>query len=200
MRCRFRHSGSAGGAAVSGLTGTGTITFSDANNATFAYTLGGISQSKAITRQLFGPQPVCTFGAQPNLAMATNNTDLWWAAPGGSQAGWGINLTHQGDIIFASWFTFDRDHTPMWLVVQATKTAPGTYVGTQVYRLNGPAFNAMPFPPIGAPGGPTGVVVGTATFTFANGNAATFNYTVEGSTQTKAITREVFTAPGTVCQ
>jgi hypothetical protein len=192
--------GSPGGATVSGLTGTGTITFSDANNATFAYTLAGISQAKTITRQLFGPQPVCTFGAQPNLALATNYTDLWWAMPGGSEAGWGINLTHQGDIIFASWFTFDRDHTPMWLVVQANKTAPGTYVGTQVYRLNGPAFNAVPFPPIGAPGGPTGVVVGTATFTFANGNAATFNYTVDGATQTKSITREVFTSPGTVCQ
>lgn len=191
--------GSPGGATVSGLTGTGTITFSDANNATFAYTLGGISQSKAITRQLFGPQPVCTFGAQANLALATNYTDLWWASPGGSEAGWGINLTHQGDIIFATWFTFDRDHTPMWLVVQATKTAPGTYAGTQVYRLSGPAFDAVPFPPIGATGGPTGVVVGAATFTFADGNAATFNYTVEGVTQTKAITREVFTSPGTVC-
>jgi hypothetical protein len=192
--------GSPGGATVSGLTGTGTIAFSDANNATFAYTLGGIPQSKTITRQLFGPQPVCTFGAQTNLALATNYTDLWWATPGGSEAGWGINLTHQGDIIFASWFTFDRDHTPMWLVVQATKTAPGVYVGTQVYRLSGPAFNAMPFPPIGAPGGPTGVIVGTATFTFADGNAASFNYTVDGATQTKSITREVFATPGTVCQ
>jgi hypothetical protein len=192
--------GSPGGATVSGLTGTGTIAFGDANNATFAYTLGGISQSKTITRQLFGPQPVCTFGAQTNLALATNYTDLWWATPAGSEAGWGINLTHQGDIIFASWFTFDRDHTPMWLVVQATKTAPGVYAGTQVYRLSGPAFNTVPFPPIGAPGGPTGVIVGTATFTFANGNDATFNYTVDGATQTKSITREVFVTPGTVCQ
>jgi hypothetical protein len=96
--------GSPGGATVSGLGGTGTITFSDANNASFAYTLAGISQTKAITRQLLGPgsPPVCTFGAQPNLALATNYTDLWWAAPAGSEAGWGINLTHQGDIIFAT--------------------------------------------------------------------------------------------------
>ena len=118
----------------------------------------------------------------------------------GSEAGWGINLTHQGDIIFASWFTFDHDRTPMWLVVQANKTAPGTYTGTQVYRLTGPAFNAVPFPAIGSIGGPTGTIVGTASFSFSDGNSAMFSYTVNGVTQTKAITREVFTSPGTVCQ
>lgn len=192
--------GSPGGATIGGLGGTGTVTFTDASNATFTYTLAGITQTKNITRQLFGPQPVCTFGAQANLALATNYTDLWWASPPGSEAGWGINLTHQGDIIFATWFTFDHDHTPRWMIVQANKTAPGVYTGTQVYRLSGPAFNQTPFPPIGATGGPTGTIVGTASFTFANGNAATFSYTVDGVTQSKAITREVFTPPGTVCQ
>jgi hypothetical protein len=194
--------GSPGGATVSGLGGTGTITFTDANNATFAYTLAGISQTKAITRQLLGAgsAPVCTFGAQTNLALATNYTDLWWAAPPGSEAGWGINLTHQGDIIFATWFTFDHDGTPRWMVVQVNKTGPGTYAGTQVYRLTGPAFSTVPFPAIGSPGGPTGVIVGTANFVFSDGNNAMFSYTVDGVTQSKAITREVFTSPGTVCQ
>jgi hypothetical protein len=28
------------------------------------------------------------------------------AVPGGSESGWGVNLTHQGDTIFASWFTY----------------------------------------------------------------------------------------------
>jgi hypothetical protein len=42
--------------------------------------------------------------------------------------------------------------------------------------------------------------VGTATFTFADGNDATFAYTVNDISQQKAITREVFQAPGTVCQ
>ena len=36
--------------------------------------------------------------------------------------------------------------------------------------------------------------------TFANGNSATFAYTVNGVTQTKAITRQVFRTPGTICQ
>jgi hypothetical protein len=192
--------GSPGGATVSGLGGTGTITFSDANNGTFAYTLGDVAQTKAITRELIGPQPTCLFGALADLRLATNYTDLWWAAPAGSEAGWGINLTHEGDTIFATWYTFDLDHTPMWLVVTASKTAPGVYAGTPVYRLTGPPFNTTPFPPLGSPGGATGVSMGSASFAFSDGNTATFNYTVNGVTQSKTITREVFTSPGTVCQ
>ena len=64
--------------------GTGTVTFSDANNGTFAYTVNGISQVKNITRQVFGPLPTCTSGAV-NLEAATNYQDLWWAAPATSE-------------------------------------------------------------------------------------------------------------------
>jgi hypothetical protein len=45
-----------------------------------------------------------------------------------------------------------------------------------------------------------GTDVGTATFTFTDGNSATFAYTVDGVSQTKTITREIFRPPGTVCQ
>jgi hypothetical protein len=191
--------GSPGGAMIGGMGGTGTITFSDANNGVLSYTLGGILQTKTITRQLFGPQPTCMFGGQTDLSLATNYTDLWWASPPGSEAGWGINLAHQGDIIFATWFTFDHDHTPLWLVVQANKVAPNTYMGTQLFRLTGPPFFAVPFPALGSSGGPTGTSVGTATFVFTDGNNATFSYTVDGVTQIETITREAFVAPGTVC-
>ena len=47
--------------------GNATLTFSDLNNASFAYVVNGISQTKAITRQVFGPLPVCSFGTG-NLA------------------------------------------------------------------------------------------------------------------------------------
>jgi hypothetical protein len=190
--------GSPGGA-IGTAVGTGTLTFSDANDGTFAYTVKGISQTKAITRQTFGPVPLCTFGAQVNLALTNNYQDLWWAAPTGSQAGWGINLTHEGDTIFATWFTYDVDHTPMWMVSTATKSGLSSYTGDLTRLTSGPPFNAMPFPPLGTPGGATGSVVGTAQLAFFDGNSGTFTYTVNGETQSRDITREVFTAPGTVC-
>ena len=39
-----------------------------------------------------------------------------------------------------------------------------------------------------------------ATVTFADGNNATFAYTVSGTAQTKPITRQVFSPPGTICR
>jgi hypothetical protein len=65
--------------------------------------------------------------------------------------------------------------------------------------VTGPPFNAVPFPPGGSPGGAIEAQVGTATATFANGNSATFSYTVSGVAQAKQITRQVFAPPGTVC-
>ena len=172
--------------------GNGTLTFSDASNGTFAYTVNGIAQMKAIARQVFGPLPTCTSGVA-NLAATGNYQGLWWAAPGGSESGWGINFAHEGDIIFATWFTYDVDGTPMWLVVTAPKTAPGTYAGT-LYRTTGPPFNSVPFNPASV----TPTAVGSATLTFTDGNTGTFAYTVNGVPQAKAITRQVF-GSGTTC-
>jgi hypothetical protein len=195
----FPPQGNPGGITGSAV-GTGTLTFADANNGTFTYTVKGVTQTKAITRQIFGPLPTCIFSASNNPAVATNYQDLWWAKPAGSESGWGINFTHQGDTIFATWFTFDHDHSPMWLVVTANKSAPRVYTGALFRTIGGPPFNSVPFPPLGSPGGATFRQVGTATITFSDGNNAQFAYTVDGVSQTKAITRQVFRPSGTVCQ
>jgi hypothetical protein len=181
--------------------GTGTLSFTDANTGSFSYTVNGISQVKPITRQVFGPLPTCVFGGQANRAAATNFQDLWWAAPAGVESGWGVNFTHQGDIIFATWFTYDVDGTPLWLSATVNKTAPGVYTGA-LNRTAGPAFSAVPFLPANV----ALTNVGTLTITFANGNSASFAYTValtgpaSTMTQTKSIVRQVFRTPGTVCQ
>lgn len=112
--------------------------------------------------------------------------------------GWGINFTHQGDKIFATWFTYDLGGNAMWLVVTAPKTSPGVYSGI-LYQTKGPPFNSVPFDPSQV----VASAVGTATITFANGNSAALNYTVNTTngpvTQTKQLVREVFHSPGTVC-
>jgi len=175
--------------------GSGSLTFSDDANGTFAYTVNGFQQIKPITREIFGPLPACTFGGQADLSQATNYQDLWWAAPAGAEAGWGVNFTQQGDVIFATWFTYDSDGAPLWLSVTANKAAAGIYTGV-LYRTTGPAFNTLPFDPSHV----TATPVGSATLTFASGNAGTFAYTVNGVSQSKSITRQVFRTPGTVCR
>ena len=109
--------------------GNATLSFSDVNGGTFDYTLNGIHQTKTITRQVFSTVPTCSFGTLADLTLATNYQDLWYAAPAESEAGWGVNFTHQGDIIFATWFTYDTDGTPLWLSATAGRTSPGVYTG-----------------------------------------------------------------------
>ncbi len=190
----FPPGGSPGGA-VETPVGTMTATFTDARHGTIAYTVNGTAQTKAIIPQVFGPLLTCAWGVQPNMALATNYTDLWWNA---LESGWGINFSHQGDIVFATWFTYDAARQPRWLIAQLEKTAGGVYTGP-VSTVTGPPFNAVPFPPGGSPGGAIESPAGTATATFVNGNSATLAYAVNGVSQTKQITRQVFAPPGTVC-
>ncbi len=77
----------------------------------------------------------------------------------------------------------------------AQDRAGSVYSGALI-RTTGPAFNATPFDPARV----TRTEAGTATFTFANGNAATFAYTLNGVSRTKAIARQLFVPPaGTRC-
>ena len=124
---------------------------------------------------------------------APNYQGLWWNP---LESGWGINFSHQGDVIFATWFTYDASGKASWLVALLHKTGPGVYAGN-VTAVTGPPFNSVPWEFTQV----VRTVVGTATLTFADGNHATFASEVNGFAQTKQITRQIFAPPaGTVCR
>lgn len=177
----------------SNSVGSATFDFADANSASFTYTVGGITQTKSITRQVFGTLPTC--GPAPFPGATVNYQGLWWNAPAGSESGWGLYLSHQGDTIFGAWFTYNSDRNGQWLVMpSATRAADGTYKGT-LYRTLGPAFSL----PLWNPSAVVSSAVGTAELSFANADNGQFRYTLDGITQTKSITRQVFASPVTVC-
>ncbi|HEY2629061.1 MAG TPA: hypothetical protein VGI57_08030, partial [Usitatibacter sp.] len=125
---------------------------------------------------------------------SVNVQGLWWNSPAGSESGWGINLTQQGEILFATWFTYDTDGSGLWLVMpNSTKTSANTYTGA-LYRTTGPAFSGTWNMNLVNPQS-----VGTSTFTFTDGNNGTFAYTVNGFSQTKSIVREIYANPAPVC-
>ena len=190
------------GAATPTSVGTGTLTFTDLDSASFAYTVNGVSQTKPLARFDLGtgPQVTCTYSSTtPDFASATNYQDLWWV-PNGVESGWGVTLAHQGDAIFATWYTYDVDNMPLWLTVLARRVgATSAYTGA-LYRTAGPRFDAYD---------PTKVAttaVGNATITFADGNNATLAYMTSGAgglpavNQSKPIMRFPFAASGgTLC-
>ena len=178
---------------VATAVGSATLTFTDSDNGTFTYTVSGVTQTKPILREVYAsPVPTCieggSFGSNPNYQA------LWWNSPANSEPGWGINITDQGDVIFATWFTYDVDGKGMWIVMaNGAKTAPGVYSGT-LYRTSGPSFSAFNASQV------TATSVGNGTFTFTDASNGSFAYTVNGISQTKRITRENFATPASVCQ
>ena len=135
----------------------------------------------------------------PTSRRPPTTRDLWWAKPAASESGWGINLNHESDTIFATWFTYDLTGAPLWLVSVAGMTSPRVYEG-RLLLTSGPTLNARPWP-----ASITTVDVGSAKFTFADGNNANFDYTVQLPgmptlvTQQKPITRQLFSPLGTTC-
>jgi hypothetical protein len=131
--------------------------------------------------------------AQSTVAPTSNYTGLWWNP---SESGWGVNFSHQGDIVFSTLFTYDASGNPMWLVMSSgTKSAAETFSGT-LFRTTGSPFNANPFPPIG----PQNLMaVGNMTVIFS-GDTATLNYSVNGVAVTKAIQKQLFGARAATCQ
>ncbi len=175
--------------------GRATFAFTDGNNGSLEATVNGASISKRITRQVYAASvPVCT--AAGAAGAAPNHQALWWSAPAGAESGWGLNITDQGGILFATWFTYGAGGKGQWLVAsRVEKDVDGSYSGT-LYRTRGPAYNAARFDPAAV----TNTSVGTIRFTFSAPADGTLTATVDGMTVTKAITRQVFASPETFCR
>jgi len=165
-----------GAGKVVSAAGTGTLTFSDTNHGTFAFTLNGVSSTKVIERQLF---------SNGTAQAWVDYSDLWWNA---SESGWGVALTQDHGMIFAAWYAYDTSGNPVWYVASSCplNTAASGCTG-DVYEVSrGSAVTAV----WGGISTPT--KVGTVSFSFTNSGAGTMDYTVNGVAGSKAIVRQVF--------
>ena len=173
--------------------GTMALTFSSASTATLSYTYQGVVVSKDIVPQVFGTAAASCSATTGSRAGLTNYQDMWWNP---AESGWGVNIVHQNSTLFATLMTYDLAGSNLWLVMSAgLPQSDGSYLG-DLYRVNGPAFNAQPFTPIT---GANLAQVGTMRFTFTDGITGTLAYTVNGVPVSKSITRQVFATPVPAC-
>src|SRR5207342_791663 len=121
--------------------GTMRLAFSGANDATLSYTYNGQSVTKTITRQVFKTLPTCSWSIF-DRSFEFNVQDLWWNP---AESGWGINIAHQEDTVFATIFTYDAAGKGLWLVMpDGELDANGVFNGS-LFRTRGPAFDAQPW-------------------------------------------------------
>jgi serine protease len=160
---------------------------------TLTYDVNGAAVTKTIQKQIFsGRAPTCRTTTS-SRAGAVNYQDMWWNP---AESGWGINIAHQGDVIFATLFTYDLDGKDLWLVLSdGVRQSDGSYLG-DLYRASGSSFDAPLFTPLAA----SDVTrVGTMRLRFSDGVTAALDYTVDGIAVSKSITRQVFASPVAEC-
>jgi hypothetical protein len=181
------------GAANITPVGTMSLKFSGATTGTLSYTYNGTPVTKPVQVQVYGSRAASCLPTIGSRASLTNYQDLWWNP---NESGWGVNVTHQDNTLFATLFDYDAAGKGLWLVMSAgVKQADGSFLG-DLYQTTGSAFNAQPFLPLTSA---NITKVGTMRFSFSDGNTGTLAYTVNGVSVSKAITRQVFSSPVPAC-
>jgi hypothetical protein len=127
--------------------------------------------------------------AAPALATcySTDQSDLWWTNPPGSENGWGFQLVQRCSTIFATMFVYDPTGAPTWYVATMEPNPPGSLVWSgDLYTTTGPWFGTVPYNPALF----TGRKVGTMMWTPATVTTGTLSYTVDGVAVTKSVIRQ----------
>ena len=168
-------------------SGMGSLTLTSSNRLNLTYTIGSVTQTKSALEPFnFGGNssaPTCTLQAA-SRASAVNYTDLWWG--GASAAGWGVQISHQGNQIFFGWYGYDDQGRASWLTGLGTQDIanPARFAGS-VSKVN----TGMPFSQISGPNSTASVAIGTFTLNFANGETGTFSYSIPNATRSLPLSR-----------
>lgn len=126
---------------------------------------------------------------QVAAALPPDYSDLWWNA---NEPGWGVNISQQSDILFATFFVYGSGGDAVWysatLTYQSTSGGVPTYGGNLVQTSGSPQ---------GTPYNPALLkyrTVGTVTVEFGDDAHALLRYSADGVLVTKQIARQTFAA------
>ena len=126
--------------------------------------------------------------ASATTTLGTDYTDIWWG--GGAENGWGLNIIHQNNTIFATLYVYNPDSSPRFYSGSETRATSTSSFSGPLYDTHGTYFGTIPYNPAAF----GGTAVGTITVSFSSSNAGTLTYNVGGVQVSKAITRFGFSA------
>ncbi|MEP7069864.1 MAG: choice-of-anchor U domain-containing protein [Usitatibacter sp.] len=116
--------------------------------------------------------------------------DMWWSGP--AENGWGMSVVQHGEALFSVIYAYDALGNPAWYVMPTGSwNADVTVFSGALFTPRGSPFvnyDASRFVP-GAP-------VGRASIAFNSSGSATLDYTINGVSGHKAITRQGFGVAG----
>ena len=166
---------------VATKVGTGVITTTAANRLSLGYTIGSVTQTKTnLEPQNFVAAeqiPFCSLqvlsGIIPRAGL-TNYTDHWWG--GTNASGWGLQISHQGNQVFAGWYSYNAQGTATWLTAIGTQdVANDRHFTGSLYVVN----PGIPFSTINGPVPQSSVIpAGTFELNFSDGERGTFTWSI----------------------
>jgi hypothetical protein len=123
--------------------------------------------------------------AQAMNTWGTDFTDMWWIP---TESGWGVNIIHQREILFATFFVYGADQKAHWYVASNVASTGGNTFTGELYETTGPWLGAPTF----NPGAVAARTAGNVTIAFSARNRGTLTYNVDSTTVTKSIERNTF--------
>ena len=118
-------------------------------------------------------------------------SDLWGGGtPQPNEAGWGLNLIQQGDVIFGTMFVYGSDNTARWFSVTLSPSGGSTTWSGALDQTTG-SFYGAPWSNASV----THTAVGNMTVSFSSAATGTLTYNVGSQTVNKLISRFSLRAP-----
>jgi hypothetical protein len=157
--------------------GSATLTFDGLAEASLAFEIDGVSATKRLSRQSFGPVE--------NASAPVVVGDMWWG--GAAQNGWGLALLQQYRTIFGVWFTYGADGSPTWFVMPSGFWKDDATWEGRLYRTTGSPWLGKTYDPALL----SSTDVGGFSLHF-DATSASFAYTVDGKPGMMTLMRQPF--------
>ena len=116
-------------------------------------------------------------------------TGLWWNA---GESGWGATITQQSAVMFVTMFVYDVTGNPVWYTVSCNIV--GASCSGDMVKFNGGAMATAPW----SSSGLNAAKVGDMVLNFTGNDIGDMTYTLNGSSVTRQITRQMFGPPAPV--
>lgn len=128
------------------------------------------------------PAMAAPANADAKTAFSEDQSDLWWNP---DEAGWGMQIVQQADVLFATLFVYDAGGQPTFYTSTLSPSGALAWSG-DLYRSTGPYF-------VGAydPRAVAYRKVGTLSFSRTSPTLAVAGYSVDGASVTKNVQRQL---------
>ena len=91
----------------------------------------------------------CEFASSlaASASFSTDQSDLWWVDPPGSENGWGLQLVQRDSTIFATIFVYAPSGNPTWYVSTMMPIGAPLQWSGDLYATMGPWLGTVPYDP-----------------------------------------------------